>query len=67
MAHRKLKAEFAKQRKIRPVGVATALQIVGLPMEGGAPSGGVGCLECGRLVGYLQRVIGQADALDLRN
>lgn len=32
--HRNLKAEFAKRRKIKQVGMATALQIVGLELDG---------------------------------
>lgn len=35
LEHRNLKATFAKRRKIKQVGMATALQIAGLPLEGG--------------------------------
>lgn len=34
LAHVNLKAAFAKARKIKQVGMVTALQIVGLPLEG---------------------------------
>lgn len=34
LTHRNLKAEFAKRRKIKQVGMATALQIVGLELRG---------------------------------
>ena len=34
LAHQNLKAAFAKRRKIKQVGMATALQIVGLELEG---------------------------------
>lgn len=34
LAHRNLKADFAKHRKIKQVGMATALKIVGLELEG---------------------------------
>lgn len=34
LTHRNLKAEFAKGRKIKQVGMATALKVVGLPLCG---------------------------------
>ncbi|MFC4275325.1 3'-5' exonuclease [Achromobacter aloeverae] len=34
LVHQNLKANFAKSRKIKQVGVVTALRIIGLPLEG---------------------------------
>jgi inhibitor of KinA sporulation pathway (predicted exonuclease) len=50
LAHQNLKACFAKRRKIKQVGMATALQIVGLQLGGDASSSACGCTDIARLL-----------------
>ena len=53
LEHRNLKAAFAKRRKIKQVGMATALQIAGLPLEGEHHRGLDDALNIARLLPHM--------------
>ncbi|MCG9105730.1 exonuclease domain-containing protein [Laribacter hongkongensis] len=53
LEHRNLKAVFAKRRKIKQVGMATALQIAGLPLEGAQHRGLDDALNIARLLPHM--------------
>lgn len=53
LEHRNLKAVFAKRRKIKQVGMATALQIAGVPLEGAQHRGLDDALNIARLLPHI--------------